>query len=225
MKGKGNAAIVAKDYDLAIKHYTDALALSKDGPNSHVYLSNRAAAYCNLKEYQKAVDDCEAAIALQPTYAKAVARLGLSYYFLGNYEKSVESYEMSVSLEPDNKSSAEALEKARKKLNKSSVTPSSGNRNEPTAPGGTPDLSSLMGALGGGGGAPGGMPGMPPGGLQGLLDNPAMMSMAQEMMKNPAAMAKAQEMMRDPAAMEKAMAMMGNMGGKGGSNGDLQGFK
>lgn len=235
LKGKGNAAITAKDYDSAIKHYTDALALSADGPNSHVYLSNRAAAYCNKKNYQNAVNDCEAAIALQPTYAKAVARLGLAYYFLGNYEKAVESYEMSVSLEPDNKSSAEALEKARRKLNKgSAAAPSSGARGGATAPGGTPDLSSLMGALGGGGGGmPGGMGGgMPPGGLQGLLDNPAMMSMAQEMMKNPAAMAKAQEMMKDPAAMEKAMSMMGGgMGGGmppgmgGSSSGDLEGFK
>jgi small glutamine-rich tetratricopeptide repeat-containing protein alpha len=229
-KGQGNAAMVAKDYDLAIKHYTEAISLSKDGPNSHVYLSNRAAAYCNKKDYQMAVNDCEAAIALQPTYGKAVSRLGLSYYFLGNYEKAVESYEMSVSLEPDNKASAEALEKAKKKLNKTGATPSRGSRGGPTPPGGTPDLSSLMGALGGGGGGggmPDGMGGMPPGGLQGLLDNPAMMSMAQEMMKNPAAMAKAQEMMKDPAAMQKAMSMMGGMGGMGGggSNGDLEGFK
>ena len=117
-KALGNSAMTSKDYDGAVKHYTDALELSPDGPSSHVYYSNRAAAYCSLKQYQKAVDDCEVAVGLQPTYAKAVARLGLAYYFLDDYVKSAASYEMALSLEPDNKNSAEALAKAKARLNK-----------------------------------------------------------------------------------------------------------
>lgn len=206
LKALGNSAMTAKDYDTAVKHYTDALDLTSNGPNSHVYYSNRAAAYCSLKQYQNAVDDCESAVALQPTYGKAVARLGLAHYFLGNYEKSVESYEMSVALEPDNKSSADALAKAKAKLNKVAAKTTGSGATNTTAPGGAgPDLASMMAGLGGGGG------GMPPGGLEGLMNNPQMMSMAQEMMKNPAMMAKAQQMMQDPDAMQKAMSMMGGM--------------
>ena len=81
-KGLGNTAIVAKDYLGAVAYYTEALELSADGPNSHIYHCNRAAAHCHLNDYIEAVEDCNASIALQPTYVKAYSRLGLANYFL-----------------------------------------------------------------------------------------------------------------------------------------------
>ena len=81
-KGHGNTAIVAKDYLGAVAYYTEALELSADGPNSHIYHCNRAAAHCHLNDYIEAVEDCNASIALQPTYVKAYSRLGLANYFL-----------------------------------------------------------------------------------------------------------------------------------------------
>ena len=81
-KGQGNTAIVAKDYLGAVAYYTEALELSADGPNSHIYHCNRAAAHCHLNDYIEAVEDCNASIALQPTYVKAYSRLGLANYFL-----------------------------------------------------------------------------------------------------------------------------------------------
>lgn len=81
-KGLGNAAIVAKDYLGAVAYYTEALELSADGPNSHIYHCNRAAAHCHLNDYIEAVEDCNASIALQPSYVKAYSRLGLANYFL-----------------------------------------------------------------------------------------------------------------------------------------------
>lgn len=41
-KEKGNKAFAAKNYDLAIKSYTDAISID---PSNHVYFSNRSAAY------------------------------------------------------------------------------------------------------------------------------------------------------------------------------------
>jgi small glutamine-rich tetratricopeptide repeat-containing protein alpha len=207
LKATGNSLMSGKDYEGAIKSYTDALALSSDGPNSHVYYSNRAAANCSLKQYQEAADDCEAAVALQPTYAKAVARLGLAYYFLGNYEKAVDSYEMAVTLEPENKSSSDALQKAKNKLNKQNGVAPSSSAGPGGMGGGGMDLASMMAGMGGGGGGGGGMPD----GLAGMMNNPGFMAQAQEMMKNPAMMAQAQKMMQDPDAMQKAMSMMGKM--------------
>lgn len=52
LKVQGNAAINSKKYLEAAVFYTKALKLSPDGPNSHVYYSNRAAAYCHLNKYQ-----------------------------------------------------------------------------------------------------------------------------------------------------------------------------
>lgn len=84
-KGLGNTAIVAKDYLGAVAYYTEALELSPDGPNSHIYHCNRAAAHCHLNDYIEAVEDCNLSLSLQPTYVKAYSRLGLANYFLERY--------------------------------------------------------------------------------------------------------------------------------------------
>lgn len=66
LKGQGNAAMSAKNYLEAAVLYSKALKLSSDGPNSHVYYSNRAAAYCHLNKYQEAINDCQASLQLVP---------------------------------------------------------------------------------------------------------------------------------------------------------------
>lgn len=40
------------------------------------YLCCRAVAFLKLQEYQKAIDDCERALELDPDYSKAYGRLG-----------------------------------------------------------------------------------------------------------------------------------------------------
>lgn len=80
VKGEGNKLLLAKDYEGAEARYTEALELSPEGPNSHVYLCNRAAALCYLGRNDDAVVDCQEAIDLNPTYAKAYTRLGYAYF-------------------------------------------------------------------------------------------------------------------------------------------------
>lgn len=149
-KVQGNTAVSNKDYETAIQYYTEALDLSSSGPNSHVYYCNRAAAYCYLHEYNDAVADCEASLALSPDYIKAHSRLGLASFFLGNYEKAVEAYSRADELEPNNESTKKSLKQARKKLDetKKAVTTSStgGKSTVGTAagPGGLPDMSSML---------------------------------------------------------------------------------
>ena len=205
LKFKGNAAINAKNYDEAIRCYSEALALVSDGPESHVYHSNRAAAYCYQKKYQEAVDDCEACIGLCPDYVKAHARLGLANFFLERYEDSVAAYERALEIEPDNKANQDSLKQARNKLRK--VT-STGSKSSATTPSG-------------------GMDGLPAGLPAGMMKNPAVKQAMDQMggpsglaslMKDPQMMAMAQQMMRDPAMMQQAMSMLGS-GGAGGAGG------
>lgn len=80
VKGEGNKLLLAKDYEGAERCYTEALELSPDGPNSHVYLCNRAAALCYVGRNDDAVVDCQEAIDLNPSYAKAYTRLGYAYF-------------------------------------------------------------------------------------------------------------------------------------------------
>ena len=117
LKTQGNKAINAKKYSEAESFYTKALELSADGPSSHIYYSNRAAAYCHMDKYQEAVDDCLASLQLSPNYVKAYSRLGLSYWFLERYQDSVDAYERAVELEPT-KASQDSLNQARAKLKK-----------------------------------------------------------------------------------------------------------
>lgn len=83
VKGEGNKLLLAKDYEGAERCYTEALDLSPSGPNSHVYLCNRAAALCYMGRNDDAVVDCQEAIDLNPAYAKAYTRLGYAYFQVG----------------------------------------------------------------------------------------------------------------------------------------------
>ena len=198
-KNEGNTCITNKDYQGAVKAYSEALEISPEGTSSHIYLTNRAAAHCYLKDYVSAIADCKAATKLNPTYVKAYSRLGLANFFLENYEDAVAAYTKCIELEPENNATKESLRQAQAKLEerRGKVAPSSSSGQ------GAPDLSALMGGMGGVGG-------LPPN-LDALMQNPAIAQMAQEMMKN-------------PALMQQAMAMMGGGGGRGGGNPDPAAF-
>lgn len=115
-KSKGNAQMQKKKYDAALECYTQALRLSPSGPQSHVYFSNRAAALLSMKMFDEAILDSERALALEPTYGKAHARLGLAHFLLGDYKSAIEAYTVALKYEPENKSSKSYLDKAAKKL-------------------------------------------------------------------------------------------------------------
>jgi tetratricopeptide (TPR) repeat protein len=84
-----------------------------------------------------------------------------AHFSLGKYEDAVNAYEKGLELDPNNATLKSSVETARGKINNSSVERSA-----------SPPSS----------GFPGGAGGMPD--LAGLLNNPAMMSMAQQMMQS-----------------------------------------
>jgi stress-induced-phosphoprotein 1 len=56
IKAEANKAFAAKDYPLAIKLYSDGIAID---PSNHVLYSNRAAAKSGSRDYQGALEDAE----------------------------------------------------------------------------------------------------------------------------------------------------------------------
>jgi len=118
MKSEGNKFMVEKDYERALDCYSNALKLSPVGPNSHVYLSNRAAALLSLRMFKEAAVDARRAINLHATFGKAHARLGQALYYQKDFEGAVEAYENAVEFDPDNAVSLSYLKKARAKLDK-----------------------------------------------------------------------------------------------------------
>ena len=187
LKSAGNAAMGRKDYSTAIDLYTKALAISASNP---VYLSNRAAAYSASGQHDKAVEDAELAVRVDPTYSKAWSRLGLAKFDMADYQGAVDAYEKGIDAEGNGGSDAmkRGLETSKAKLAELEGG-SPAERGGPGAgAGGLPDLSSLASLLGGGGGGGGGSGagGMPD--LGSLMSNPMFAGMARNLMSNPDAL-------------------------------------
>ncbi|EPS70447.1 hypothetical protein M569_04313 [Genlisea aurea] len=113
-KSLGNRAMQSKVYSEAVDLYTFAIALSE---NNAVYYCNRAAAYTQVKDYAKAVQDCLKSIEINPNYSKAYSRLGFAYYAEGKYRDAIDKgFKKALQLDPDNESVKENIRVAEQKL-------------------------------------------------------------------------------------------------------------
>ncbi|OCF38469.1 cytoplasmic protein [Kwoniella heveanensis CBS 569] len=184
LKAKGNSLMSQKLYDSAIEQYTEAIKLDANP----VFYSNRAAAWGGLGKHEKAVEDAQKALELDPKFSKAYSRLGHAQFSMGEYEAAVQAYEDGLKIDPSNANMKTALATAKSKLAESSSNPVAdrepprGGAGAGAGAGGMPDLSSLASMLGGAGGAGGGGGGMPD--LASMMQNPQLMAMAQQMMAN-----------------------------------------
>ena len=66
-------------YDPAIESYSNAIQFcptDSDAANDHMAVlhGNRAACYFSIKEYEVVVEDCTAALAINPSYVKVLNR-------------------------------------------------------------------------------------------------------------------------------------------------------
>ena len=89
LKAKGNTAYQQRKFSIAIEYYSRAIAATpKPEP---VFFSNRAACYVNLNppQNEKVVEDCDAALALDKKYLKALNRRATALEALGRYEEAV----------------------------------------------------------------------------------------------------------------------------------------
>lgn len=216
LKGQGNAAMQKKDYKTAVDCYTQALEIA---PLNPIYLSNRAAAYSNLGQHEFAKNDAELATATDPKYTKAWSRLGLALYALGDARGSMEAYQKGIDSEGNGGSDAmkRGYETAKKRVEEEEgddelESARSGPGAGGAGGGGLPDLGALAGMFGGGGGGGGGG-GMPD--IAGLMNNPMMRQMAQNLMSNPEMM---NNLMNNPQLRNMA-SQFGGGGGGGGAGG------
>ncbi|XP_034313302.1 small glutamine-rich tetratricopeptide repeat-containing protein beta [Magallana gigas] len=141
--------------------FSDALecysqAVKLDNKNS-VYYCNRAAAYSKLNKHVQAIEDCERALNIDPQYSKAYGRMGIAYTALTDHESARECYRKALELDPTNQSYQNNLEIAEQKLKEAAM-----------------QAGFNMGPMG--------MGNMD---FSQMLNNPALMNMAQSMMQNP----------------------------------------
>ena len=79
-KEKGNAAYSAKEFEKAIEHYSKAIELD---PNNIVYLLNRSAVYLAGGEYEKCVEECDAAVEKGRSIKCDFKQIGKAYHRKG----------------------------------------------------------------------------------------------------------------------------------------------
>ena len=87
----------AKDYDGAIKLFDEALELKPD--YAEVY-DNRGTCYADLGQHERAIEDFDKAIALNPNFLVYNNR-GCSYFNLEQYEQATQDLDKAIQLMPD----------------------------------------------------------------------------------------------------------------------------
>ncbi|XP_054789019.1 TPR repeat-containing thioredoxin TTL1 [Prosopis cineraria] len=87
----GNLLFKASKYTEACAAYSEGLELD---PYNSVLLCNRAACRSKLGQFEKAIDDCNAALAVQPSYSKARLRRADCNAKLERWESAIQDYEM-----------------------------------------------------------------------------------------------------------------------------------
>jgi DnaJ family protein C protein 7 len=120
MKAEGNADYKASRWQAAIDKYTEALEVdpTNKGTNSKL-LQNRALCRVQLKDYKGAIQDCERAIALDPTYTKAKKTKANALGQSGKWEDAVRELKELAEQDPNDPSLAKEVRKAELELKKS----------------------------------------------------------------------------------------------------------
>ena len=109
-KTNGNNAFHKQRYDEAWKEYTKAIELKvEDDSFVAILYCNRAAASLALRKFVDAVSDCNMAIALDPSYTRALHRRADALASLGDYSSALRD----MNRVPENSLTAEQQSKMR----------------------------------------------------------------------------------------------------------------
>lgn len=112
LKNQGNEWLKLIKYQKAIDSYTEALEFNRTA----VILSNRAMAYIKAEMPGAALADADAAIALDPSYVKAVYRKASAHLEMGKLDEAAKDFKAVLVIVPGDTDAASKLDKCQKEL-------------------------------------------------------------------------------------------------------------
>ncbi|MCR4336527.1 MAG: tetratricopeptide repeat protein [Candidatus Omnitrophica bacterium] len=96
IKDLGNAYLSLGNFDKAIEQYSKAIAIN---PHPNFY-NNRCFAWNNKMELDKALEDCNTALSLDPGHTFAFINRGNAFYLKREYDKAIADYTKSLKVVP-----------------------------------------------------------------------------------------------------------------------------
>jgi len=115
LKNKGNDALSKGHVSEALNLYTSAIELE---PNNHVLFSNRSAAFCKSKEFEKALDDAVACTRINPAWGKGWQRKATALEFQGRFAEAVLAYDEGLKVDKENLTLKEGRKQAMRNANR-----------------------------------------------------------------------------------------------------------
>ncbi len=116
MESRGNSYHALNKNDAAIKDFSDAIALNLEHKNMKYVYNNRGWVWQNKEDYQKALKDYYAALAIDPAFAPAYFGRASSWYKLGNLPRALEDAKEALRLEPESKKYDDLVFELRSKM-------------------------------------------------------------------------------------------------------------
>ncbi|KAK8793843.1 hypothetical protein JH06_0087 [Blastocystis sp. subtype 4] len=109
LRERGNTLLKAKDYDGAIRCYSEAMEV--DSYNSKLY-SNRCTAYLLLENYDKALADATKCVSIDPDWYKGHVQMGSCYMGMKDYQSAIKEYKKALSLSDTKDTIQKLIDKA-----------------------------------------------------------------------------------------------------------------
>lgn len=116
LKRRGNAAFTQKAFEEAEVLYGKAIELNGANvqKNQHIFLANRSAARCSMGKADQALEDAQACIEMDASYAKGYFRKAQALEKLKRFKEALVVLNHAREMEPNNKSVATLYAKVEK---------------------------------------------------------------------------------------------------------------